>query len=98
MSRKIYSGTTQFVAAGATKNLHKGPGKIHQIIASDTGATPSVISLYDSAGATTPILLVITVAANSVCLNFPIPLVFTTGLTVVTAADNRCFVITEAQE
>ena len=94
---KIYAGNANYVAAATTKVIHSAPCKLRGIIYSASAI--GTITFYDNTSAAVPIQLLLNVAPNAPgFINFEIniPLVFVTGLTVVTAANVQCFVITEA--
>jgi hypothetical protein len=96
----IYAGSSQYCAAGATKTLHSKAGKIHKIIYG--GAASGTITFYDNTAGSGTVLLVLNVTVTldyqtrEINFDSRMPMVFTTGLTVVTPANVQCFVITEA--
>jgi hypothetical protein len=95
---QLYSGASQFVPKTTTKTLHSKAGRIHGIIVNGDGA--GTVTFYDNTSAAGTILIVLDVInyyAQPLFLQFDrlAPLVFATGLTVVTAGSARCFVITE---
>lgn len=100
MARKIYSGTSQYIASGATAVLHTGPGKIIGVLVHTNSATATALNLYDNTSAASPNILAVTVtAASPAVIFFPqnICPIFVTGLTGVTSANTWAFVITEAE-
>lgn len=100
MTRKIYSGNTQYVASGATRTLHTGPGKIYAIIATCSSTTPAALAMYDATSVTTPVLGSYTISAYApliIILPKETPMLFSNGLTVAAAANVNVFIITEAE-
>lgn len=100
MSRRIYSGISQYIASGSTAVLHTGPGKILGVLAHTSSTAAAALNLYDNTSAAAPNILAITVtAASPAVIFFPqnICPLFTTGLTAVTSANTWAFVITEAE-
>lgn len=96
---QLYSGSGQYIPKNTTKTLHSKAGKIHAILI--TGDNSGTVTLYDNTGGSGTILLVLDFViyySNPTLIQFDriMPLLFTTGLTVVTSANVRCFIITEA--
>jgi hypothetical protein len=94
---KIYSGATNWVDFNTTKSIHSGPGKLRGIIVSAT-ADGSVFFYDHPSGTGTKLLMIAAKAYVPQVILFDnlLPITFTSGLTVVTAANVSCFVITEA--
>ena len=95
---KIYAGKSQYVAAGTTSGvtLHAKAGKVRAIFAS--GAASGAVTLYDNASGFTNVLLVVNVTTALpfyICLDRLMPIYFTSGLGVKTAAGVDAFIITE---
>ncbi len=96
---KIYSGSSNYIPKNTTKTIHTKAGKLRSILL--TGDNTGEVTFYDNTTATGNILLVLDMQAYNgqpYLFNFPelIPLVFSTGLTIVTGTNMRCFIITEA--
>lgn len=94
---KIHAGYANYLHVATSRTIHAGPGKIHAIITS--GPAVGDITFYDNTAAAGTVLLILEVGAYQtkfIDLNLLTPIVFTVGLTIVTSANARCFVITEA--
>jgi hypothetical protein len=97
---QIYAGSANYVPKNTTKTVHSKAGKLRLVIVT-ADAQPGTITFYDNTGGSGTILLVLDVVSTTpipqvIDFNLLTPLVFTTGLTIVTSANCRCFVITEA--
>jgi hypothetical protein len=96
---KIYAGSNNFDPANtsAGKLIHSGPGKIRVILASASTGT-GTITFYDNTAASGTVLLALYPSSmGGIFAEYPqlTPLVFTTGLTVVTSQYAACHVVTE---
>jgi len=94
---KIYSGSANYVPAATTKTIHSKAGKIHGVLI--TADANGYATFYDNTSGSGTVLLLLYVAAygsNYISFDNILPLAFTTGLTIVTAANTRVHVITEA--
>ena len=94
---KIYAGSANYVAKATTKVIHAAPCKLRAIILS--GDATGTVTFYDNTTATGTILMVLDVVANQtkeIILDNLMPIVCATGLSIITSANARCFVITEA--
>ena len=92
----IYAGSSNYIPKNTTKTIHSKAGKLRSFII--TGDGNATVTFYDNTSATGTILLVMDYTYYPLIFEFDklMPLVFTTGLTIVTSANGRCFVITEA--
>ena len=97
---KKYAGSANHVTESTTKTIHTGIGKLRSILASVKLAGSGTITFYDNTAGSGAVLLVLglSIYIAPQLYNFPTntPLVFTTGLTIVTTAGAYCTVITEA--
>jgi hypothetical protein len=93
---QLYNGSSQYVALNTTKTLHSKAGKIHSILL--TGSGTGTLTLYDNTSATGTVLFIFDYTAGPLRFEFDrqMPLAFATGLTAVTSANVRAFIITEA--
>ena len=99
MTRYINSDYNQFVAAGSSSTLHTGAGKVRAILATNSIATYQALTLYDNTAASGNVLFTAYVGATMpliIILPNDLPLVFSTGLHVVTGANTQAMIITEA--
>jgi hypothetical protein len=97
---QIYAGSANYVPKNTTKTIHSKAGKLRAIILT-ADAQPGTVTFYDNTGGSGTVLLVLDVYSTTpipriIDFNLLTPLVFVTGLTIVTSANSRCFVITEA--
>lgn len=100
MTRRIFSGASQYVASNTTKTLHTGPGKILAVLYSSNQAAGGTLTLYDNtAGSGTVLAVFITALGSPIQRIYPIGAcpVFTVGLTAVTQTNSWAHIITEAQ-
>jgi hypothetical protein len=94
---QIFANYANYVAKNTTKTIHSKAGKLRAILV--TGDAVGTVILYDNTSGSGAVLLVLDVmVAQPQLISFDIltPLTFATGLTIVTSANARCFVITEA--
>lgn len=98
--RKVYSGTSQYVAGSATVTLHTGPGKILSLTFTASVTTAVNLFIYDNTSAAAPAILFLAATINDpIQITWPPGLqpVFTTGLTVNIGANGHLHIITEAE-
>ena len=95
----IVSNYNNYVSINTTLTLVTGAGKIHRIIMSCNSATLQAVTLYDNTAASGNVIMVFYISQYSGVTDIPLdsrmPLIFSTGLTVVTGANCTAFIITE---
>lgn len=93
---KFKTTYTQFVAPSTTSTLRSGAGELHAVILTCTAAVAELTTLYDNTAGSGNILLSLACSLyHPIVILLPPEqaLKFTTGLTVVTAANSRAFAI-----
>jgi len=96
---QIFAGSANYVPKNSTKTIHSKAGKLRGVILTGDGA--GTITFYDNTSGSGTVLLVLDLQGyfllpSFLDFNVLTPLTFSTGLTIVTSANLRCFVITEA--
>jgi hypothetical protein len=95
---RIISDYNNYLPVSTTKTLHSGSGKVHAILATSDSST-GMVTIYDNTAASGSILFQISLNSTTpafIILPAERPLRFHTGLTVVTDANTRCLIISEA--
>jgi hypothetical protein len=98
MPRTIENDFNQYVAPSTSRTLHSGAGWLRTIIVTGESTTIGTCTIYDNTAASGNVLYACKVRIDaSVIIILPLetPLRFTTGLTVVTDAEARAYLLAE---
>jgi hypothetical protein len=98
MSRTIHSGYNQYIAPGSSTTLHSTSGKLRSLLLTGESTTIGSITIYDNTVASGNVLYAAKLridAPITIILPLETPMIFETGLTVVTDANASAFLLTE---
>lgn len=93
---KFKTTYNQYIPNSTTRTLRTGAGEIHAIIITSAATSAELVLFYDNtAGSGNTLLNLYLRDTSPITIFFPphIPLRFSTGLTVLTPANTRAFVI-----